>query len=62
MVTKIKYVCKKCGSDDLRYDAWAEWCIEKQEMILSATFDYCWCERCQGEAKVIEKKINSDLE
>ena len=41
----MKLYCKYCGSDELRWDAFAEQ-DENGEMSLLAVFDYCECEHC----------------
>jgi hypothetical protein len=41
-----KYVCSKCGSDNVRVDAYAEWDIDAQDWVLAATFDDAICEAC----------------
>jgi hypothetical protein len=51
-MTKEKPVCATCGSDEVRADAWAEWDTEKQEWVLNNTFDYKFCETCEGECGV----------
>ena len=30
---RVKYVCKSCGSDDVRWDAWAVWDEDEQKMV-----------------------------
>ena len=49
-MTKITYVCRDCGSDDLLADAWAQWDEEKQEFVLmDANLGSYWCRQCDGE-------------
>ncbi len=54
---KIKIVCSRCGSDDVRRDAYAAWNVETQGWELSAVFDQGYCEACGGEASLEELKI-----
>lgn len=48
----INYVCSKCKSPEVLFDAYAMWDINKQEMIVQTTFDNTVCEPCGGECKV----------
>jgi hypothetical protein len=50
---KEKPVCRECGSDDVRADAYAVWNVEAQEWEVSATFDKgSVCEKCGGECSL----------
>lgn len=51
---KVKPVCTRCGSDDVRRDAYAIWSIPNQEWELLATFDNTDCEQCGGECSLID--------
>ncbi len=44
----IDYICNNCGSNDIGWDAFAGWDVEKQEMILSSTYDHCECLECES--------------
>lgn len=56
---KIRFECKYCGSNDLRFDAYAEWNEETQDYELSAVFPGgTICEQCEGPTSVNEIKIN----
>ena len=57
MTKRIKIVCRKCGSDDVRRDAWAEWDTENQEWTLGTVFDQGHCEACEGESSLTEIEI-----
>ena len=59
---KVKYVCNHCGSDDIVYDAWAQWDVEKQEFVLSHTFDYIVCNHCGKECRPTEITIKNEKE
>ena len=54
---KIKMVCSKCGSDDVRRDADACWNAERQEWELCAVYDNATCEKCKGETSLEEIEI-----
>lgn len=57
MEKKIKYICSECGSEKIKFDAWAEWDSETQQMKVMKTFDYTYCENCEGECRVKEVEI-----
>ncbi|MFA7219037.1 MAG: hypothetical protein WC119_00730 [Synergistaceae bacterium] len=54
---KIKMICSKCGSADVRKDADAIWNIEKQEWELVVVYDNSTCEDCGGECSLFEEEI-----
>lgn len=43
------YACNHCGSNELRFDAWAEWDAVTQTMVLNNWFDNAYCCECVGE-------------
>lgn len=49
-------VCKHCGSDDVRVDAWAAWNVHTQEWELAETFDHSHCNNCDGETHIVDKE------
>lgn len=53
-----QYVCKACGSTDVRRDAWAEQNPDTGEWELSELFDNAICQTCEGETILIEKPEN----
>lgn len=55
---KIKIVCGTCGSDNVRRDAWAEWCCDTQDWVLGTVFDQGHCEACEGEASLDEVPLD----
>lgn len=58
MIDKKKHiVCKKCGSDDVIFDAVAHWDYETQKMKLLDTLEYTICNNCE-----YEKDYNGTLE
>lgn len=52
MTTRTKMICQRCGSEDVRHDAWAEWDFDHQEWTLAETFDYAHCNNCDGECTI----------
>jgi ribosomal protein L37AE/L43A len=51
MAKKVKYVCSRCGSDDVVRDAYAVWSIDEQDWVLDgAVFDAAVCnsDKCEG--------------
>ena len=53
-----KRVCNTCHSEDIVFDAWAEWDGEKY--VLSDVFDEVFCRQCDGQTKYIEiNEINN---
>ena len=54
---KRRMICKTCGSENVKKDAWAAWDEHKQEWVLDNIFDYEHCETCEGETTIIEKNL-----
>ena len=50
MTRNIELKCTFCGSTNVFKDAAAEWDTEKQDWVLSSTYDHAWCnsEECNG--------------
>ena len=55
----IKIACSKCGSFDVRRDAYVEWDIEQQKWVLSTIFDDGACMDCEDSSKLIEIEIDN---
>ena len=55
---KVKPVCKECGSNDIKFDAWASWNVETQQTELDQVFEAAWCEKCEDFRRVIDVSIN----
>jgi hypothetical protein len=53
----MNFICSVCGSDDVTLDAWARWDRQRQEWLLSETFDRAWCHACDGETRLREIKV-----
>jgi hypothetical protein len=53
---RVKYVCSKCGGDNVGVDAATYWCKDKQEFVVGAIYDtpdHVWCSNDGCEAKGI---------
>ncbi len=62
----IDYRCKICGSNEMAFDATAEWDVEAQDFVVGTTYDTGWCngETCQGEeseAIICDAKTGEEL-
>ncbi|MYB77841.1 MAG: hypothetical protein F4X83_12290 [Chloroflexi bacterium] len=53
MSRRIDYRCKTCGSNEMAFDATAEWDADLQNFVVGTTYDTGWCnsETCQGEER-----------
>lgn len=55
---RVAYKCPKCGSHEVRFDAWAEWDAETQSMSLQNVFEATACDACGAEGfTAIEVKL-----
>ena len=52
----VDYICATCGSDDIRFDAWASWDPVNQRMELVWWGDETHCEKCGDRRAVDEVK------
>lgn len=52
-----RMTCNKCGSNDVRKDAWAAWNEETQEWELANVFDAEFCNSCEEECTIVEQEI-----
>ena len=53
--SKIKKVCKRCGGENVRKDAWASWNEEFQEWKLAEVYDNEYCNDCEGETTIVDE-------
>lgn len=61
MKVLLKQVCGSCGSEDVLCDAYASWDFQKQEWVLSNTFDKgAFCNKCDGECRIEDQEIPVD--
>tara|TARA_Y100000034_G_scaffold68899_1_gene83139 strand:- start:193 stop:375 length:183 start_codon:yes stop_codon:yes gene_type:complete len=59
---KVKYICSECShGDDVVWDAYATWDVEKQKYILHSSFDEVECMCGCRDIKEIEEN-NNELE
>lgn len=66
MARTIEVRCTTCGSTNVSKDAAAEWDTEKQDWVLSSTYDHQWCnsEECDGAdatLAVFDAQTNEEL-
>jgi hypothetical protein len=57
---KVNMVCKICGSEDVRRDAWAEWNTDKQQWVLREVcevYNFGHCNACDGECSITEVPV-----
>lgn len=59
---RVHMICKKCGSQDVRKDAYAEWCPDNGDWVLHSTYDHCICEWCENESDLQEINEATQLE
>ncbi len=46
-------VCGRCGSENVKRDAWAQWSTSAQDWELGAVFDQAHCDNCEGETTLV---------
>ena len=51
----MKKVCKYCGSEDVKKDAWAVWNEKKDRWELYDYFDNDYCEECGEETTIVDE-------
>jgi len=56
---KLKMICSKCGSEDVKLNAWTRWNKNTQEWEFQG-FEDGFCETCEGEADVESAPDNFD--
>lgn len=57
---RVNMVCIKCGSDDVRADAFAAWDVESQQWEIVETYDKgAWCECCNDETRLKSVPLGS---
>lgn len=55
---RYTYICEYCGSDNIGFEAFVYWDVEKQEFCVSDTCDKGHtCGRCGVECRTIEIKL-----
>jgi hypothetical protein len=48
-LSRIKYICRVCKSDDVGRDAWTQWDVESQQWQVQNLMSESFCFRCEGE-------------
>lgn len=61
-MSKVKMVCRTCGSENVLRDAFAEWDVSKQDWVLQNVFDDAVCDDCGGETRINEVPIDEESE
>lgn len=51
-------VCKQCGSEMVRRDAWGEWDSTTQQWVLADVFDYAYCLDCDQDTELEDKEVD----
>lgn len=51
-------VCKYCGSEDIKVDAWATWNNRTNHWELASVFDAAFCDQCEGETTAVQVITN----
>jgi hypothetical protein len=59
-MTKCKYICSHCGSENVLRDAWAAWDVDTQTWVLASVFYAGFCDHCEGEVTVKAVEIASE--
>ena len=56
MIKPYKWVCERCGSDDVELEAYAYWntALQDFDYELKESSDYDYCYRCEDTAVVEE--------
>lgn len=57
-MAKTQHVCSHCGGENVKWDAWAEWDFEAQQMVLSQSFSQAYCDDCDGETSTDEVLVD----
>ena len=57
-----KYICKECGSDNVVFDAWAEYDPYANKFVISQVFEQAHCNTCEGECNTKEVEIEVEIE
>gem|GEM_PF-1825569 len=58
---RYTYACSRCGSENVRRDAWAAWDVEGQSWELTSVFDAGFCEDCEREETIAAVEIPEGL-
>ena len=58
----IHLICCRCGSDNVRADAYAAWDSEEGDWVLHSVYDARICESCAGPTTLLEIDEETELE
>ena len=58
----VHLICSRCGSDNVRADAYAVWDSEQGDWVLHSVYDARICENCEGSATLLEIDEETKLE
>ena len=59
-IKRYKYICTRCGSDRIVWDAWACYNPETQQMELENHFDFTFCKECDGECSTAKEYLREE--
>lgn len=59
-MTKRIMECRRCGGQNVRRDAWAEWDMDTQEWVLSNVFDEAACDDCEQSTTIREVRVDEE--
>ena len=57
MANGVGYICEKCGSPNVLFDAYAVWDHIAQRMELHSHYDFESCSTCGSEGSVTEVSL-----
>lgn len=58
----VHLICSRCGSDNVRADAYAAWDSEQSDWVLHSVYDARICENCEGPTTLSEIDEETELE
>ena len=54
---RLLMVCRTCGGENVRADAYATWNVEAQQWECDQTFDKgAYCDDCDDETTIVEQE------
>ena len=55
-------ICRDCGSENIRVDAYGSWDSEKGDWILHSVYDETCCMECDGSVDLVTVDEETELE
>ena len=55
-VVKKEIICRDCGHDSVRREAWLFWSHKEQEWLVDDIFDTYYCVNCESASIPLEAK------